>query len=327
MATLPILGSILLAVSILSVADPDFTEREVVVGSGEWSVPGVLTLPAGRNARAAAVLLHGSGPGPADNLKEEAHGLARRGVATLRYTKRPTAHAASYRALGRRATLAEEHIDDAVLATELLKRVPEVARLPLFVIGHSQSTAIAPLVAERVAGLSGIVLVAASSRAPADMIESQVRYVGQLPTDSAGAEDVKRTLAAVTQMRTASTPDTARVLGLPMSYWRELTNLNVFQLTQSFLAREGRLLVIHGGRDYLVTDADFDAWKARYAHQPLARFIRFAELNHMMQAGEGRMTPAEYSEGRPLFPAYLDSLSVWMQQPGRRSHSERGRKD
>ncbi len=78
-----------------------YTEREVTVGSGEWALPGTLTMPAGPGRFPAVVLVHGSGPndrdetfGPNKTFKDLALGLASRGVAVLRYDKRTKVYGA-----------------------------------------------------------------------------------------------------------------------------------------------------------------------------------------------------------------------------------------
>lgn len=76
-----------------------FAEQEVVVGSGEWALPGTLSLPNGAGPFPAVVLVHGSGPadrdetvGPNKPFRDLAWGLASRGVAVLRYDKRTRVH-------------------------------------------------------------------------------------------------------------------------------------------------------------------------------------------------------------------------------------------
>src|SRR4051794_23786107 len=77
-------------------AKPDsYREGEVTVGSGEWALPGTLTVPVGAGPFPAVVLVHGSGPNDRDETVEAnkpfrdlALGLASRGIAVLRYEKR-----------------------------------------------------------------------------------------------------------------------------------------------------------------------------------------------------------------------------------------------
>ena len=76
-----------------------FVESEVTVGSGEWALPGTLTMPKGAGPFPALVLVHGSGPndrdetlGPNKPFKDLAWGLASRGIAVLRYDKRSKVH-------------------------------------------------------------------------------------------------------------------------------------------------------------------------------------------------------------------------------------------
>ena len=69
-----------------------YAESERTIGSGDWALPGTLTLPAGAKSAAAVVLVHGSGPndrvetiGGNKPFKDLAAGLATRGIAVLRY--------------------------------------------------------------------------------------------------------------------------------------------------------------------------------------------------------------------------------------------------
>jgi dienelactone hydrolase len=295
------------------------TERVVTIGSGEWAVTGVITLPAGEGPFPGAVLMHGSGPGTRDGdvgpnkiLREEAWGLAAGGVAVLRYDKRATAHHARFRALGRQATIAEEFTEDGIAAVRLLQSVPGVDPRRVYVVGHSQSTGVAPHVA-RETGAAGVLLLAASARPAPEMIRDQVRYASSLaPADSAGERATREMLAQVARMEDAATPDTAVILGRPMSYWRAVPPGRDMRDVEALLAGGGRAMVVHGGRDYLVLDSDFEAWRRRFEGRPGIVLRRYAELNHMMQSGQGRMTPAEYNRRGQVSRELLADMAAFI---------------
>ena len=74
-----------------------FTESDVTVKTGDWAVPGTLSLPTGAGPFPAVVLVHGSGPNDRDGtiaatkvLRDLAWGLASQGVAVLAVTNAPS---------------------------------------------------------------------------------------------------------------------------------------------------------------------------------------------------------------------------------------------
>src|SRR5271165_3302323 len=82
--------------AVPSYAKPDsFHERDTMIISGRWELPGVLTLPNTKTMVPAVVLVQGSGPqdqdeslGPNKPFKDLAYGLASQNIAVLRYVKR-----------------------------------------------------------------------------------------------------------------------------------------------------------------------------------------------------------------------------------------------
>ncbi|MBQ1329712.1 MAG: hypothetical protein IIY50_04800 [Mogibacterium sp.] len=105
--------------------------EKVIVGEGtEYPLNGMLTIPEADGPVPAVVMVHGSGASNMDEkvmkltpFKDLAEGLARHGIASLRYDKRSFAHGRKMLKAGD-VTVKEETIDDAVLAVNMLKEDP-----------------------------------------------------------------------------------------------------------------------------------------------------------------------------------------------------------
>ena len=77
------------------VSRASFEEFDMEITTGEWTLPGTLTIPTGEGRVPAIILVHGSGAndrdetvGPNLPFRDLAWGLASRGLAVLRYEKR-----------------------------------------------------------------------------------------------------------------------------------------------------------------------------------------------------------------------------------------------
>jgi len=223
------------------------------------------------------------------------------------------------RALGRPLTMDEDQTDDGVAAARLLQHTEGVDPRRVHVLAVSQSTAVAADVAARVAQaggppLAGLVLVSASARGPAQMIREQTAYgarVARQRGDSAGLREALAVQAEAERMARADLPDSARVLGMDLGYWRSMDPRRTWRETAAFLAAGGRVFVASGGRDFQTTAGDFAAWRRALAAHPGATFHRYADLNHLMQPGVGKMTPDEFERPMRLSPQFLDDVARW----------------
>ena len=292
-------------------------EDTLTIGAGEWAVGGTLSKPRGVVRPPVLVMLHGSGPGPRDGhiggVRDLAWRLGQRGVAVLRFDKRITAHRARFAALGRPATIEEEALDDAVSAIRLVRSRADLDSSRIAVLGPSQGSGYAPTAARLAGGVRGLALVSVSARPAGRMIIDQVDYLQSLSSDSADRARGDATRREAIRLLDPGTPDSAMVLGRRVGDWRALEKLDPMRETLAHLDAGGWLLVVHGGRDYLVTDEDFSIWQRRLAGRPGATTRRLPALNHMMQAGEGRMTPAEYRWRTAVAEEYVDVIATWIE--------------
>lgn len=299
-----------------------FESREVAIGAGLLNLPGTLTLPKGEGPFAAVVLVHGSGPhdrdetiGPAKPFRDLAEGLATRGVAVLRYEKRTKAFPLDPVFLSGKITVREETIDDAVAAAALLAKQKEIDPRRVFVLGHSLGGMLIPRIAERATEVKGCISLAGSTRPLEESIRMQVKYLadldGKIDDDEAkGIAEIEQQIARVQAKElSAETKSTDLPLGIPASYWLDLRDYRPAERAKEV---KRPMLFLQGERDYQVTMDDFAGWKKGLEGRTDVTFKSYPKLNHLFQSGEGKSTPAEYTQGWHVEEEVVRDIAEWI---------------
>ena len=175
-----------------------YREEEVAYATPAGSFACTLTLPP--HPLAAVALLTGSGP---QNRDEELLGfkpfrliadhLSRAGVATLRCDDRGVGGTTA----GRAEATTSDFADDAVAAVAFLRARPELAGLPVGLLGHSEGGVVAPLAATRTRGVAFLVLVSALGTTGERVLLDQAELIGR----AGGASDADVRAEAALQMR------------------------------------------------------------------------------------------------------------------------------
>jgi dienelactone hydrolase len=298
-----------------------FREREMQVGSGEWALPGTLTLPKGDGPFAAVVLLHGSGPqdrdetiGPNKPFRDLAWGLASQGIAVLRYEKRTRAHGAAMAKLAD-VSVKEEVLDDAVAAVKLLRDTKEINPKEVFVLGHSLGAMAAPRLAELEPEIAGLIVMAGAARPIEEVIIEQLEYVQSLQKDlsdeeKARMEKIRKDAARLADPKLSPEDFAAgKLLGASFRYWKSLHTL---QPTEIAARLPQPILVLQGGRDYQVTSADFELWKKALSGRKNVELKNYPNLNHLFMEGEGKAKPAEYEREGHVTREVIDDIAAWV---------------
>ena len=313
------------AASPATYVDPgSFTETDVTVGSAPWALPGTLSVPNGAGPFPAVVLVAGSGPedrdetiGPNKPLRDIAWGLASAGIAVLRYDKRTLVHAAAMTAGADSVTVRQETTDDAHAAIELLRTTPKVDPARVFLVGHSLGGYLAPRIAAQAPGqLRGIGLLEANSTPLPRLIGTQVAYLASLqgsPTPSA-EQQLANLLAQValadSPSLSPSTPTSELPLGVPASYWLDLRTYDPLATAADLRIP---MFFSQGERDYQVPPGELAAWQKALAGRTDVTFRTYPALDHLLFAGSGPATPAEYATpGQHVAPELVADLAAWV---------------
>ncbi len=303
-----------------------FTESNVTVGSGEWALPGTLTVPNGPGPFPAVVLVHGSGPndrdetiGPNKPFRDLAWGLASQGIAVLRYDKRTKAHAAQFTPeILANLTLQQETIDDALLAVQLLRGTQNIDPQHIFVLGHSLGAMAAPRIGQQDPALAGLILLAGPTIPLEDEILDQYTYLFNLDGTLTDAEktELEKLQAQVARVKDPNlsdqVPATDLPLGIHAAYWLDLRNYHPADVAKTLVMP---MLVLQGGRDYQVSPAkDFAGWKTALADKANATLKLYPDLNHLFIAGQGQPNPTEYQTEGHVSQEVVNDIANWVKR-------------
>jgi uncharacterized protein len=290
-----------------------FREIAVTVAHGVWHLPGTLTIPNGKGPFPAVVLVPGSPPldqdatvGPNKIFKDLAFGLASRGVAVLRYTKRTHQAGAGFGSKTASFTLEEELNDDAVAAVSVLASRDEIAHRRIYVVGHSMGGIAAIQIAANDSDIAGIAVMGTPSQ---DLLTVLLGRVEAMGPD--GRSD-KETLTKLSNGELGK--DVVSLLGQtwPAGYW---VDLDKFAPGASAAKLKMPILVMVAGHDGEVPPDDLDSWKKALAGHANATIRFYASLFHLFMpssaTGKGDV-PEDWGRPGHVSPEVVNDIASWV---------------
>jgi len=72
------------------------------------------------------------------------------------------------------------------------------------------------------------------------------------------------------------------------------------------------MLIMQGGRDYQVTETDFNMWKNALGSRTDVTLKLYPDLNHLFMTGDGKATPAEYDKPGSVSQNVISDLISWI---------------
>jgi len=302
-----------------------FHERAVTVGDGDWRLPGTLSVPVGNGPFPAIVLVHDSGPHDRDEtafaakpFRDLAEGLASRGVVVLRYEKRTRQYAAKM-ANKPGVTVRDESEDDALKALTLLRSQPEVNPQKVYLLGLGLGGYLAPRIAEEDGKLAGILIVNGNQRPLEDVMVDQAAYLLANRPASAGGPEVseakqlelvKANAARVKALEPADS-DSPPIMGMSAAFILDLKGYDPVAVAKGLPTR---MLILQGERDFEITMKDFNLWKTGLAGRKETTLHSYPAMNHLLIAGQGKSSEAEYRKPGHVAQEAVDEIARWVAQ-------------
>lgn len=303
-------------------APDSIIETSVTVGSGEWALPGTLSMPKGNGTFPVVILVHGSGPndrdetiGPNKPFRDIAWGLASKGIAVLRYDKRTKVYPGKIQSQIKGLTVKEETIDDAAAAVKLMQSTKGIDKNKIFVLGHSLGGMLIPRIAQVTKNAAGYIVMAGCVRPLEDLMLEQYNYILSIDKtmeQSKKDETLKQIKTAVNSIKNLKKSDinsSGEILGAPVSYWLDLKGYNPARTAKSI---KKPMLIMQGERDYQVTLTDFNLWKSNLSGNKNVTFKSYKDLNHLFITGKGKSTPQEYEVEGHVSVNAINDIYNWV---------------
>ena len=272
-----------------------YSEKTVVGAGTEYPLNGLMTLPSDLSKPVpAVVMVHGSGASNMDEkvlkltpFKDLAEGLARHGVASLRYDKRTFVHARRM-IRNKCLTVKEETIDDAVLAVQMLKKDRRIDHDRIYILGHSMGAMLAPRIDAEGADVRGLIMMAGTPYRLEEIVLRQLRQAGRgssILKKIIGLEYrfYKKKFRGLYRMSDEEAKRKKFAGNLSLYYFKEMGQ----KTAADYLLASGKpVLILQGGKDFQVlAKRDYRMFKKLLAGRENTRYKLYPELNHVFVKG------------------------------------------
>jgi uncharacterized protein len=305
-----------------------YTEQEVVIGDGDFALPGTLTVPEGDGPFPVVVLVHGSGLHDRDSsiggvkiFKDLAAGLAAQNIAVLRYEKVTMAHTAKVSAR-QDFTLKEESADDAVRAVELLQDMDRIDPKRIYVAGHSQGGLATPIILENAPkdSIDGAILISAPSGSFTEVLVEQqqvglerLKELG-MPQEMIAAQEqaaaMWKGIVDMVEDPAYSKDNLPPNFPLQPSYW--WFEQRDYSAGAAASEQNIPMLVLQGENDWQVSMAQYEGWKEALKDRTDVTYRSYPKVNHLLAEYEGLSIGMEYNDAANVSKAIIDDIAAWV---------------
>ena len=303
--------------------------EKIVIGKGtKYPLNGLLTLPAhAPRPVPAVVFVHGSGSSNMDEkvgkltpFQDLAEGLAKHGIASIRYDKRSFAH--GWKMLmdkSKPITVKEETIEDAILATKMLKRDPRMDPGKIFIIGHSMGGMLAPRIDAEGGDYRGLILMAGTPRKMEEvLLEQNEEVMSSLKglTRTLVGKQIRKLNNLFSGLYDLSDEEAKKRKvgnGTTLYYFKELGD---HAAADYLIPLQKPILIMQGEKDFQVkVDQDFAAYQEMLQGKQNVTFRLYENLNHAFVPsvyGNIAKASAEYNVEQHIGEEVITDIANWI---------------
>ena len=303
--------------------------EKIIIGENtKYPLNGLLTLPENITEPVPAVVfVHGSGSSNMDEkvgqltpFKDLAEGLANKRIASIRYDKRSFAHGLKMvRDKSTIITVKEETIDDAILATELLKKDSRIDSHNIFIIGHSMGGMLAPRIDSEGGKYKGLIIMAGTPRKLEDVMLEQNEDV---LSSTKGLVNwiVRKQVAKLSglfsglyELSDEEAKKKKVMGGTTLYYFKEMGEHSV----ADYLATTKKpMLIVQGEKDFQVSvEKDFNEYKRLLNDKTNVEFHLYENLNHAFVNylySDILKAKQEYNTERHIGEEVISDIADWI---------------
>lgn len=307
-------------------------ENIIIAEHTKYPLKGMLTLPDQMISPVPAVVfVHGSGSSNMDEkvgkltpFKDLAEGLAKHGIASIRYDKRSFAH--GFKMLRDKSlviTVKEETIDDAILAAEILRKDSRIDSEKIFMIGHSMGGTLAPRIDAEGGDFKGLILMAGTPRRLEEVLIEQTEEAMMSMkglTKKLMEKQAKKISDMFDGLYELSDEEAKKKKvggGTTLYYFKEMGEHDTAKyLTES----QKSMLIMQGEKDFQVkADKDFCIYQELLKGRENVTFKLYENLNHaFVPSVYGNIADAkkEYNIEQHIGEEVIADIANWMIENG-----------
>ncbi len=308
----------------LNLQTEHYLQQEIQIGGTEEPLTGALTLPKGVSKPPVVIMVHGSGAtnlnesvGAADNrpFEDIAFGLAKQGIASIRYDKRNYAYPETYIRLGKQVTIQDEVLNDVDAAIAYAKTLDTVDGDRIYILGHSLGGMLAPKIAQDNPSVYGLIVMAGSARRLEDIVLDQNRMLLEQTAQPQAQKDkilreIEQDVQTIKELQRGASAD--MYFNMPVAYWVSMNEIDTASIVKELSVP---MLIQQGSADFQIyADKDYSLWQTLLADRDQIRFRLYEGLNHLFMKSNGKKDSTEYDVKGHVEQSVIDDICSFIHQ-------------